>query len=344
MIDSITAGDHAHYPARRVISLSASGFDALLELGLAPIGGIQSEVVAQPDFYGERPQPWVDVGSWLLPNYRAIQQAHPDLVLGWQFPHRFYRRRLAKISPVYLMRGSGHTEAVLRLLDIACLTGRMSWAEEAIASLNQQLTFYQRQLQSQPRQTVLMMGGASLNRVVNRYPIETDTGTLGSVMKRFTHFPWSKPDPHRGEPGLTYLSLHAILAVDPDIIFVQSYAPTAIPLSQQLANHAVWQRLKAVKTQQVYEVEQFWHWGNGTWLIRVMLKRLLPLIYPQCFTESIAQKGLRQRELCDRLGLNYKKVATAAKQLGLSTHTYLQQRTGWQLRNEYYYPPNQGAT
>ncbi|NJO40245.1 MAG: hypothetical protein HC865_06135 [Cyanobacteria bacterium RU_5_0] len=50
-------------------------------------------------------------------------------------------------------------------------------------------------------------------------------------------------------------------------------------------------------------------------------------------------EGLRQRELCDRLGLNYKAVAQLAKQLGLSTHTYLQQQTGWILRDELYYPP-----
>jgi hypothetical protein len=49
--------------------------------------------------------------------------------------------------------------------------------------------------------------------------------------------------------------------------------------------------------------------------------------------------GLKQRELCDRLKLNYKVVALSAKQLGLSTHRYLQQDTGWVLYEERYYPP-----
>ena len=48
--------------------------------------------------------------------------------------------------------------------------------------------------------------------------------------------------------------------------------------------------------------------------------------------------GLSQRELCDRLLLNYKVVALSAKQLGLSTHEYLQKETGWYLANERYYP------
>ncbi|MEM7713791.1 MAG: hypothetical protein AAF349_09495 [Cyanobacteria bacterium P01_A01_bin.68] len=51
------------------------------------------------------------------------------------------------------------------------------------------------------------------------------------------------------------------------------------------------------------------------------------------------QIGIRQRELCELLGLDYKTVATLAKQLGLSTHDYLQQETGWILKNELYYPP-----
>ncbi|MEO1429994.1 MAG: VTT domain-containing protein [Cyanobacteria bacterium J06633_8] len=50
--------------------------------------------------------------------------------------------------------------------------------------------------------------------------------------------------------------------------------------------------------------------------------------------------GIRQRELCDLLGLDYKTVATSAKKLGMSTHAYLQQETGWILKDELYYPPD----
>ena len=49
--------------------------------------------------------------------------------------------------------------------------------------------------------------------------------------------------------------------------------------------------------------------------------------------------GIRQKELCELLGLDYKAVATEAKRLGLSTHAYLQQKTGWILKDELYHPP-----
>ena len=337
--DSTVAVIRLKHPAQRIVCLSASGLDALLELGLEPVGGFHKGVAERPEFYGEQPPQWIDVGSWLLPNVAAIRRATPDLILGWQFPHRFYRWRLADIAPVYLMGGSGYEEAVLRLLDMACLTRRMAVAEAAIATLNQHLKTYHQRLQGQRYKTVLIMGGSTFSRYFNCYPVETQTGTLGSVLQQFTHFPWAKSDPQRGEPGLTYLSLEKMAIADPDVIFVQSYKPTALPLSQQLANHPIWQQLKAVKTQQVYEIEQFWHWGNGTRMIRLMLERLLPLIYPECFVKPSLANGLRQRELCEQLGLNYREVAKTAKQRGLSTHAYVQQITGWRLQDELYYPP-----
>ena len=52
------------------------------------------------------------------------------------------------------------------------------------------------------------------------------------------------------------------------------------------------------------------------------------------------QTGITQRQLCELLELDHKIVAASAKQLGLSTHAYLQQQTGWILRNELYYPPH----
>jgi hypothetical protein len=50
-------------------------------------------------------------------------------------------------------------------------------------------------------------------------------------------------------------------------------------------------------------------------------------------------KGLRQRQLCELMGWEYREVAKAAKQQGMSTHAYIQQQTGWILRLELYYPP-----
>jgi hypothetical protein len=52
--------------------------------------------------------------------------------------------------------------------------------------------------------------------------------------------------------------------------------------------------------------------------------------------------SLSQRELCEYFGWDYRAIATEAKAKGLSTHAYVQQKTGWILKRERYYPPNEG--
>jgi hypothetical protein len=49
--------------------------------------------------------------------------------------------------------------------------------------------------------------------------------------------------------------------------------------------------------------------------------------------------GLRQRQLCELMGWDYRQVVQTAQQKGISTHAYVQQQTGWILRLELYYPP-----
>lgn len=50
-------------------------------------------------------------------------------------------------------------------------------------------------------------------------------------------------------------------------------------------------------------------------------------------------EGLRQKQLCERFGWSYREIAHQARSIGLSTHAYVQQKTGWRLIEELYYPP-----
>jgi hypothetical protein len=56
--------------------------------------------------------------------------------------------------------------------------------------------------------------------------------------------------------------------------------------------------------------------------------------------DLLSKSGLRQRQLCELMGWDYRQVAQTAKQQGMSTHAYIQQQTGWILRSELYYPPD----
>ncbi|MEM9216022.1 MAG: hypothetical protein AAGD25_16955 [Cyanobacteria bacterium P01_F01_bin.150] len=50
-------------------------------------------------------------------------------------------------------------------------------------------------------------------------------------------------------------------------------------------------------------------------------------------------RGLRQKELCEYFNWDYRSFVREAKEEGLSTHAYLEQKTGWYLYKELWYPP-----
>ncbi|MEO1799551.1 MAG: ABC transporter substrate-binding protein [Cyanobacteria bacterium J06629_2] len=267
---------------KRIVCLSAAGLDILIELGLEPVGYLSKGVAGNKDFYGDRAKKFAGVGSWMFPDCRAIKNLQPDLIIGWTFPHRFYGGKLNRLAATYLMGGNGYQGSLRRLRDIARLTGRLSKAERKVACLQERLTRYYSSIPQHKYKTVLFMGGSNLNYISRQFIVETNAGTMGSIVEQFTNYPWPEP-PRNREPGLTSISLEKILAVNPDIIFVQTYPPAKTPLSEQLKGDCLWQQLTAVQSQNVYEIEQLWHYGNGTHMINLTLDKLMPFIYPELF-------------------------------------------------------------
>jgi len=273
----------------RIVCLTATGIDVLKELGLEPVGYLNRGIAQHPEFYGDRAQSFAAVGSWMLPDFRAIARLQPDLILGWRFPHRFYRPLLARIAPVHLMEGTGYEAATARLQQVAQLTGRSQQAIAAINQLKRNLLRSRNQLQGRSRKTVAVIGISAWSQRTNRYPVETQAGTLGGLLQQFVQIPWTDPKQHWGEAGLIYLSLQRIAEVDPDVILVQPFSGTAKSHLEKVSHSKVWQQLKAFKTGEIYQIPPFWHWGNGTRLMRHQLDYLLPLLYPEILSLATSE-------------------------------------------------------
>ncbi|MEM7712850.1 MAG: ABC transporter substrate-binding protein [Cyanobacteria bacterium P01_A01_bin.68] len=268
-------------PAKRIACLTSAALDVLRELDLEPVGYLTKGIADKPEFYGELANNLTPLGSWIFPNIKAIRSLQPDLVIGWTFPHRFYRKLLGDEIPFYLMGGNGYELALRRLRDIAYLTNRFTQAEIVVENFWKRLEMYGNTIPASAYKTVLFMGGSKINSLTRKFIIETNIGTFGSIIQRLSHYPWFEPKGYNIEPGLTNVSLQKILAVNPDIIFVQTYSPGKITLSQQLANNQIWQKLKAVQNNNVHEIEQLWHYANGTRMIGLTLDKLMPIIYPE---------------------------------------------------------------
>lgn len=268
-------------PAKRIACLTSAALDVLRELDLEPVGYLTKGIADKSEFYGELANNFTPLGSWIFPNIKAVRSLQPDLVIGWTFPHRFYRKFLGSQIPFYLMGGNGYDAALRRLYDIACLTNRVSQAEIITVNFRKRLEIYANTIPASAYKTVLFMGGSKINSLSRKFIVETNIGTFGSIIQNFSNYPWFEPKGYNLEPGFINVSLRKILLVNPDIIFVQTYPPGKIPLSQQLAKNKIWQRLKAVQNNHVYEIEQLWHYANGTRMIGLTLDKLMPIIYPE---------------------------------------------------------------
>ncbi|MEM6404945.1 MAG: ABC transporter substrate-binding protein, partial [Cyanobacteria bacterium P01_D01_bin.116] len=196
--------------AKRIACLTSSGLDILRELDLEPVGYLTKGIADKPEFYGDLAQKFVPLGSWIIPNIKAVRNLQPDLLIGWTFPHRFYRKFFGREIPLYLMGGNGYNAALQRLRNIAYLTNRVDRAEIAIANFQTRLEMYRNTIPKSAYKTVLFMGGSRINLLSSKFIVETNIGTFGSIIQQFSHYPWLEPKGYNMEPGLTNVSLQKI--------------------------------------------------------------------------------------------------------------------------------------
>ncbi|NER85207.1 MAG: ABC transporter substrate-binding protein [Leptolyngbya sp. SIO1D8] len=156
VVDNVGAEVVLRQAAKQVICLTATGIDILAELELMPIGYLSKGIADRPEFYGTSAQQIASVGSWMFPQINQIKRLQPDLIIGWAFPHRFYKPWLQNIAPVYLMSGSGYETTLQRLRDVGILCDRTSAAERAISQLERNLEAYRRLSTTHAPKTVLI--------------------------------------------------------------------------------------------------------------------------------------------------------------------------------------------
>lgn len=64
-------------PAERIVCLTATGVDSLLELNLEPVGYLANGI-ALSSWDGKQGESIASVGSWMFPDLEAIRRLQPD--------------------------------------------------------------------------------------------------------------------------------------------------------------------------------------------------------------------------------------------------------------------------
>lgn len=276
-------------PPTRIACLVSLCEDILAELGLQPVA-VNDTFGQDQHFFGDKAKSFSTIGGpFFDPNVEDIAKATPDLVIGLANVHENLRDALQPIAPLYIMNPTSYLSSINYLKDVGRLTGRSGQATMAAQRFMHKLAAYE--TKSPKSKSALLMYGSDIN-----FNIFTVGSLFGGLLAQVTRYPW--PAPGSGapaasdkEPGAIPYSLEKILAVDPDILLIATVgtAPGTPSLSKQLSSNPVWGNLKAVKTNQTYDINSsFYIFGRGTRSLGLALDDAMHKLYPNVFPEPLS--------------------------------------------------------
>ena len=257
----------------------------MLLLGLEPvaIGPADSavEVVASPEYYGERAKAFAVIGGpYEALNLEDIVAVQPDLVIAFELQTTL-REGLGDI-PVFYMRLNTVEDGVALLRSVGALTGRSNEAEAAISAFNERVAKYIAQIPE--RRSVGVIMGSNVN-----FEVFTDQSPGGDLLNRVAINPFPLPEGAVNYGGSMPYSMEQLLAKDPEVLFTITplWAGSDKPLAEVLAETPLWRELRAVREQRVYTAPDEWGNVGGLHSLRIMLDQAMPLIYPETFSQPL---------------------------------------------------------
>ncbi len=239
----------------RVVTLTNEATDSVLALGVQPIGAIKSWSGNPYYDYIEDDLVGVPVvGDQYQPNLEKIATLKPDLILGSKVRHEQVYAQLSTIAPTVFSETYGLTwKQNLRLY--AQALNKEARGEQVLANWHQRLADFQSKMGDRLNTKVSLvrfMPGKARIYYHDSFP--------GQIL---VEAGLQRPDTQDKAGNHSEVSLEQIGQLDGDIILyftAEKSDGDATELEKVWLNHPLWQTLKAVQKNQVYQVSDV-HWN-----------------------------------------------------------------------------------
>jgi iron complex transport system substrate-binding protein len=266
----------------RIACLTAICGDALAELDLQPVA-YRDRLVVDDRFWGSGTDMVEITGAFGEENLEDVAAAEPDLVVGLLGAHDGLREGLDPIAPLLLVDPQDWQGSV----DVLTLLGELTGREEQAQAAADAFTTALDDARAEAAARADAAGGRSTSMAVygsvDGLAVDSDATPVGSVLAELGDYPWSGDLPG-GHSAAVPVSLEEVVAVDPDVVLVQTFSfggAEAVPLSEELAADPVWSTLTAVQQGRVVEVDaELWGTGRGTRTLTLVMEQALDLLYP----------------------------------------------------------------
>ncbi|RRJ66181.1 iron-siderophore ABC transporter substrate-binding protein [Paenibacillus oralis] len=254
---------------QKVVTLFQGATDAALLLGVKPAGAVESWI-EQPwyNYIRDRMDGAINLGSENQPNLEEIIALHPDVIIASKTRHEKIYEQLSNIAPTVM------TEEVHIWKDTLHLTAE---ALNKQAEEQQFLTDWEQRVadfKTKMGDKLKLEAGIVDFRVDHARIVYTGFSAL--VLEELGI---ARPAGQQGEDwGVQLTSKENIPQMDADIIFDQTSTTRddgRLDLRKEWTEHPLWQNLKAVQNNRVFEVDTaVWNNGSGPLAAQEMLEDL----------------------------------------------------------------------
>ena len=252
---------------RRVVALSPSGVDFAMSLGL--------ELAGRPTDAPNAPEGIPDVGSSLMPDFAAVAEQRPDLVLGDAALHGARLRDFEQFPyPVFVLKASSYQDILQALTALGQVTGRDAEAETRVAEIEERVNAAKARGEGQPAPNVLILTGSGREVYAG-----SDSTYVGDLVRLLGGKNILGNTP-QGAPiaGFGLVELAQLASLDPDVVLV--IAAGQGDLADTIRTSPEWQSTRAVANGQVYELDTLrWLRSPGP-RVAEAVEELAEMLYP----------------------------------------------------------------
>jgi len=265
-VDHAMGGMQVPRQPQRVVTVDTAALDAALAVNIKPVGSVVYEQF--PAYLGQQTAGIKMVGDGKQPNLEAILALKPDLILGNKNSSESQYKHLNRIAPTIFTERSGRDgDWKENFVLYANALNRETEAEKALADYNQKVSQLQAQLKN-PSQTVVSIVATTQGKV----GVYSVNSFAGSILKDLEV---ARPDVQkRAKKHVELISREDLDSLDGDIIFLVRDQRSDSSLDRQaFVSDPLWSKLKAVRNDKVYEVNnQVWSAGRNILAAQAVLE------------------------------------------------------------------------
>lgn len=249
---------------QRVIVLDITPLDAVVALGVDPIGTISYS--RPPDYLGDKVSGLEVVGLFNQPSLEKILQLKPDLILGSKSVSENLYPKLSRIAPTVFIEGTGSSWDWKNNFRIyADALNQSEQAEALLADYQQQLETVKTSLNPPP-------GSLTASVVLDGrfgFIAHTSGSFSGSILQEIGF----KRNPIQSDDSQSFIriSREDLDSPDGDVLFLIYYPGTTA--KEAFVSDRLWSQLDAVQKDAVCEVSgETWAAGRSILAAQEVLK------------------------------------------------------------------------